>query len=66
MKTRAKKPAKTPNAFNFRMPPPMRSRLDSLAARHGLKPADLVRNALWTSLPNWEANGIIILPVSAN
>lgn len=65
MRTRAKKPAKTPDAFNFRMPPPLRNRLDGLAKRHGLKPADLVRNALWTSLPKWEAEGITIKPVAA-
>lgn len=63
---RKKKAASTGlNAFNFRMPDALRSRVDKLAERHGLKPADLVRNALWTTLPEWEAHGITIKPVAA-
>jgi predicted DNA-binding protein len=65
MRTRSKKPNKTQDAFNFRMPHPLRGRLDTLAARHGLKPADLVRNALWVKLPEWERDGVT-MAVTAN
>ena len=65
MRTRPKKIKSTQNAFNFRMPNSLRARVDKLAERHGLKPADLVRNALWTTLPEWESKGITIKPVAA-
>jgi hypothetical protein len=40
------------------MPEGLRLRLDKLAIRHGLKPSDLIRNALWVKLPEWEKHGV--------
>lgn len=53
-----KRPAKTQNGTTVRMPEGLRLRLDKLAARHGLNPSDLIRNALWVKLPEWEKHGV--------
>jgi len=57
-KTAKKRPTKPLNGTTVRMPGDLRTRLDKLALRHGLKPSDLIRNALWVKLPEWEKHGV--------
>ena len=46
------------NGTTVRLPATLRLRVDALANRHGLKAADIVRNALWVQVPTWERDGV--------
>lgn len=47
------------NGTTIRMDASLKARAEALAARHGLKVADIVRNALYCQLPAWEQHGLI-------
>jgi predicted transcriptional regulator len=47
-----------PAGTNVRLDIAIKARLDRIAKRHGLKKADLIRNAVAFKLPEWEADGV--------
>lgn len=53
-----KTPSRMPNGTNVRFDAGTKQRVEKLAKKHGLKKADLVRNALLYKLDEWERNGI--------
>lgn len=52
------------NGTNVRFDEATRRRVDKLAKKHGLKKADLIRNALEWKLSEWEREGIRFAPMS--
>jgi predicted DNA-binding protein len=47
-----------PAGTNIRLEPETRARLEKIAKKHGLKKADLIRNAVAYKLPEWESTGV--------
>lgn len=44
--------------ITLRLDPSNRARIHRLAARHGVKASDLIRNALAEKVPHWERFGV--------
>lgn len=61
--TRIREPEKLLNGMQVRLDPATRRRIERVACRFGLKKADLVRNAIFHVLPEWEQHGVRLTPV---
>ena len=53
------------NPTNVRLDATAKERVIRIAKRHGIKPSDLIRDAIAAKLPVWERDGVKLTSVEA-